>query len=338
MTFVLASVVLVTFLLILVIVYIILRYAFGMDAPSLRPDMDINPNLLITLIVIASFIIGYGLTLLLSKAIMYPVKKLIDAMETLSQGNYKTRLDFKWHIPMFQEINTSFNKMASELEHTEVLSNDFINNFSHEFKTPISSIAGFARLLKRSSLTRIQRNEYLTIIEEESMRLTGMATSILKLMKVENQTILTDICIFNISEQIRNCVLLLEDRWIMRDIDVQLDFDEFDYSGNDSLLKEVWINLFDNAIKYTPEGGIIKFDIKKKDENLVISVSNTGSEISAENQLYIFNKFYQVDKSHSSKGNGVGLAVVKKVVELHGGNVAVVSGNNKTVFIVTLPN
>ena len=322
MTFFLAAMVFVSCILIFTIVIILLRYAFqvNISLASFMPSSEVvSRNLLFVLVLISCLLVGYGLTLLLSKGIMHPVKKVTQAMEELSTGNYKKRLSFKIKMPLFDDISFSFNRMAEELEHTEMLSNDFINNFSHEFKTPISSISGFAKLLRKGNLSQEQIQEFL------------------KLTKVENQTILTDVKKFNLSEQIRNCVLLLEDRWSSKDINIDVDFDEFFIYGNEELLKEVWINLFDNAIKYTPNGGTISFNIKSKEDKIVVYVTNTGSEIPAEHQLRIFNKFYQVDHSHSAKGSGVGLAVVKKIVTLHNGEVFVISGNKKTIFVVNLP-
>ena len=211
-----------------------------------------------------------------------------------------------------------------------------MNNFSHEFKTPIVSISGFTKLLKKGNLTKEQETEYLNIIDEESSRLTYMATSVLKLIKVENQTILSNITKFNLSEQIRNCILLLEDKWSKKNIELQLDFDEFYIHANEELLKQVWINLLDNAVKFTPEKHLIKVDIKEKDENIIVSIINTGSEIPASRQKHIFNKFYQADESHSSQGSGLGLAIVKKIVDLHKGQICVISGNQKTIFLTTL--
>jgi len=163
-----------------------------------------------------------------------------------------------------------------------------------------------------------------------------MATNVLKLMKVENQTILSNVTKFNLSEQIRNCILLMENKWSKKNLDLQLDFDEFYVHGNEELLKQVWINLLDNAIKFSPQGELIKIDIKEKDNNIIVSFANTGSEIPASSQRHIFNKFYQADESHSSQGNGLGLAIVKKIIDLHKGNICVISGNKKTIFLVTL--
>lgn len=340
MTFFLSALVFISFILIFVIIYIILKYWYklNLSLSSLIPvSTFISRKNLWFLIILSCFVVGYGLTLLLSKLIMHPVSKLTQAMEELSTGNYQERLNFKIKLPFFEDISYSFNRMANELEHTETLSNDFINNFSHEFKTPISSISGFAKFLQKGNLSSEETKEYLKIIEEESSRLSKMTTSILKLMKVENQTILTDVKEFNLSEQIRNCVLLLENKWNSKFLNIDLDLPEIYIRGNELLLKEVWINLFDNAVKYTPQNSSIKFEIREKENSVSVSVANEGSEIPAEYQLRIFNKFYQVDNSHASEGNGVGLAIVKKVVNLHNGEVSVISGNKRTIFVVTLP-
>ena len=240
-------------------------------------------------------------------------------------------------MPAFAQISDGFNKMAQELQNTEMLRSDFINNFSHEFKTPIVSIAGFAKLLKRGNLTQRQREEYLDIIEEESMRLSDMATNVLNLTKVENQTILTGQSTFNLSEQLRASILLLERKWSKKNLQWQLEFGEYRITANEELLKQVWINLLDNAIKFSPEGGTIAVRITEQGGTLAVSVRNAGAAIPQPEQEKIFRKFYQADESHSSEGNGIGLAIVKRVTELHRGTVVVRSGNDETTFTVTLP-
>lgn len=284
--------------------------------------------------------ISIGICALGSQFILKPIRELIEGMNHLSRGEFATRVKIgrlAQHYPAMGEMAGCFNRMAEQLESTEMLRSDFINNFSHEFKTPIVSIAGFAQLLQYGDLSMEQQKEYLTIITEESRRLSNMATNVLDLTKVENQTILTDITGFNLSEQIRSCILLLEDKWSKRDIDLQLDFEEFHIHADKSLLKQVWINLLDNAIKFTPEGGIIQIQILPREKTLEVRLRNTGSQIPQECMNKIFNKFYQADESHSSQGNGVGLAIVKRVVQLHGGNVRAESENMVTTFVVELP-
>lgn len=339
-TFFISSIVFSIFLLLLFIIYLLFRIFIKIDLLTVFNKSPLKSNSTITIIIIASIIVGYALSFIFSDFIMKPINKVVNSMQQLSKGNFKERLHFgklDRRLYIFYEVSDSFNKMAKELEHTQTISSDFMNNFSHEFKTPIVSISGFAKLLKKGGLSQEQQLEYLDIIDEESTRLADMAVSVLKLSKVKNQTILSDITNFNLSEQIRNCFLLLQNKWENKDIDFQLDFEEFNISASEELLKQVWINLLDNAIKFTPPKETIKIDIKEKDKNLIISVINTGSQISPESQCHIFTEFYQADESHSSQGNGIGLAIVKKIVELHKGNICVISGNMKTIFVVTLP-
>ncbi|MBQ7875082.1 MAG: HAMP domain-containing histidine kinase [Oscillospiraceae bacterium] len=289
---------------------------------------------------IFSVVFGIFISLAVTKIPFKPIRKLIDGMDGLAAGDFKTRLGFDGVMdkaPVFSEITESFNKMAQQLENTEMLRSDFINNFSHEFKTPIVSIAGFAKVLKKGNLSSEQQKEYLEIIESESMRLSAMATNVLNLTKVENQTILEETSVYNLSEQIRSCMLLLENKWSGKDIDFQLDFGEHNICANEELLKQVWINLLDNAIKFTPEKNTIQVRICEQGENLLVSVMNTGSEITLAQQEKVFNKFYQADESHSTAGNGIGLAVAKKIVELHKGQISVHSEKMITVFTAKLP-
>ncbi len=269
-----------------------------------------------------------------------PVNSIINALNRLAAGDFKTRLSFSGALaknPVVLELTESFNKMASELESTEMLRSDFVNNFSHEFKTPIVSIAGFAKLLKKGNLSPQEQREYLDIIEDESLRLSYMATNVLNMTKVENQTILTGVSEYNLSEQLRTCVLLFENKWSRKNLELNLDFDEHTVCANEELMKQVWVNLLDNAIKFTPDGGCMDLTISENDDSLLVSVANTGSEIPAVKRERIFQKFYQADESHTTEGNGIGLAIVQKIVSLHGGQVTVDSQDNRTVFTVALP-
>ncbi len=304
--------------------------------------IDGRPEPMHTLIFMGliSLVMGSALTAVISKISLKPVNRIIDQMNRLASGDFKARLKIGKPInahPTFVEVTESFNKMAQELENTEMLRGDFINNFSHEFKTPIVSIAGFAKLLKRGNLTEEQKKEYIDIIEEESMRLAAMATNVLNLTKYENQTILTDVTSFNLSEQLRSSILSLEGKWSKKSIDFNLDFGEHIIQGNKDMLKHVWINLVDNAIKFSSGGGTVEIGIRERSGYYEVSVQNCGSEITPEQQKKIFNKFYQADESHASEGNGVGLALVKGISELHGGKVTVHSEDGTTTFTVSLP-
>ncbi len=286
-----------------------------------------------------SILIGFVVALLTMKYPLKPFTQLINQMNRLAAGDFKARLEFSKGFashPTFKETSESFNKMAEELEGSQLLRSDFINNLSHEFKTPIVSIAGFAKLLRKGNLTEEQKQEYLAIIEEESLRLSHVATNVLALTKVENQSILTDVSSFNLSEQIRSCVLLLEDKWSKKELDLSLDVGEFNVNANEELLKQVWINLLDNAIKFSPFGGTLSITLEQKPLRYVCRISNSGN-IPAENLEKIFSKFYQADESHSGEGTGVGLAIVKKITELHSGQVQATSADDTVTFTVELP-
>lgn len=304
----------------------------GDNLPSLKENF--------TTVVLISVVIGFVSSFSTSSFTISPINKVISGMNSLAAGDYKVRINFKppfGKMKISKNIENSFNSMASELQKTEMLRSDFVNNFSHEFKTPIVSIAGFAKLLKHGDLTPEQQKLYIDIIEEESMRLSNMATNVLTLAKIENQVIVGDVNEFNISEQIRHCVLLLESKWAKKDIEFIVDFDEYNVLANEEMLKQVWINLIDNAIKFTPEKGKIEIDLIKSGKNVAVSVINIGETIPQEKMSRIFNKFYQGDESHAGEGNGIGLAVVKHIVELHHGRVYVKSQNGITEFKVTMP-
>ena len=287
-----------------------------------------------------SLVIGCLLAFLIGKIALKPLKRIVKKLDRLANGDFKARLHFGKPIsehPTFKQVEKSFNRAAEELEHTEMLRSDFINNFSHEFKTPIVSIAGFAKLLRRGNLAEEQKEEYLAVIEEESLRLSAMANNVLSLTRVENQTILTEVTRFNLSEQIRGAVLLLAEKWMPKELSMDVQFGEHMICANEELLKQVWINLLDNAVKFSEPNGTVSVSISESDEHLAVSVSNCGRDIPPDRISHIFNKFYQADESHSSEGNGIGLAVVKKVCELHGGTVSAKSENGTTTFTVLLP-
>lgn len=315
-------------------------WALGKAGFFIRLDGELKISTIMLFAFLISIVLGTVATFLFVRIPLKPINKIINKMNRLAAGDFKTRLEFGStlsSIPAMNELTTSFNTMAQELENTELLRNGFINDFSHEFKTPIVSIMGFASLLERENLTEEQRQQYVRAIREESLRLSSMSTNILNLNKVERQTILTDVTRFNLSEQIRSAVLLLEDKWTKKNIDLRLDFDEFMVEANDELLKQVWINLIDNAIKFTDDGGIVELEMSEKNGNISVKISNTGEEIPKEKQDKLFNKFYQGDEARSVSGNGIGLAIVKRISDLHHAKITVSSENGVNTFTVILP-
>lgn len=292
------------------------------------------------IIALISLVGGTLLTFLMGTFPLRSINRMTEGLHRLASGDYKARIvpgRILGTIRPIQDMIDSFNTTAQELEGTELLRSDFINNFSHEFKTPIVSIAGFASLIKQGNLSSEEQAEYLDIIENESRRLAYMATNVLNLTKVENQAILTDVSTFNLSEQLRTCVLLLEAKWDKKNLEMALELEEHTITGNQELLRQVWVNLLDNAIKFSPEGQTVEISASEEDSSIAVSICNAGSYIPQEQQAAIFRKFYQADRSHNTEGNGIGLAVVKRVVELHGGTIQVESNPSFTKFTVTLP-
>lgn len=331
----------IVFIAIMVVMLLTIGVVYGLAQLGVIENADGqgSPEFL-RFFIYASLVIGFLLAFLTGKITLRPIKRLVNQLDRLANGDFKARLHFGRPIgahPTFKQVENSFNRAAQELEHTEMLRSDFINNFSHEFKTPIVSIAGFAKLLRRGNLTEKQKEEYLEVIEEESLRLSAMANNVLSLTRVESQTILTDVTRFNLSEQIRGAALLLAEKWTPKNISMEMQFGEQLISANEELLKQVWINLLDNAIKFSRPNGTVSVDISEEGAWITVSVANQGKDIPKDRITHIFNKFYQADESHFSEGNGIGLAVVKKVCELHNGRVFAKSEDGTTTFTVLLP-
>lgn len=280
--------------------------------------------------------IGAGLTTIFIHFPLKPIQRLLTGMKRLANGHYEDRLEPDDFRPM-KEMAHTFNALASELQNTEMLRSDFVNSFSHEFKTPIVSIRGFARLLQRGNLTEAQRQEYLNIIVDESTRLSNMATNVLNLTKVEKQSILASVARFNLSEQVRRCVLLLEKKWSPKELTITAEFDEHSIIADAELLEQVWLNLLDNAVKFSPRGGEIEVNVTRQEQSLKVAIANHGPQIPPEQIGRLYDKFWQGDHSHATSGNGIGLSVTKRIVELHRGTIGVESSPEVTVFTVALP-
>lgn len=285
----------------------------------------------------ASAIVGSLVAFIFGRIPLKPVREIIDATNKLAAGDFSARITFP-HNSVFRELRDSFNRMAQELSSIEVLRSDFVNNFSHEFKTPIVSIKGFAELLKMDALTLEERNEYLDIIVRESSRLATMATNVLNLSRVENQTIVTERKKYNLSEQIRRCILLMQTSWEQKQLDLDIDLQEVSLYGNEEMLSQVWVNLLDNAVKFSDIGGKIAVELRRTGEKAEVVVRDYGRGVSSEDLAHIFDKFYQGNSAHIMQGNGLGLTLARRIVQLHGGTIDCTSEpDHWTEFMVQLP-
>ena len=315
-----------------VLVYIPLQIVF----PALRNFSGIASS---ASTMIACTIIGTGAAAVFTKWILSPLNEMIEATERISKGDFKVHIQESFDKDSdFGMLQRSFNHMARELDSIEMFRKDFINNFSHEFKTPIVSIRGFAHQLQAGGLTPEEEREYIRIIAAESDRLAKMATNILLLSKLENQAIVTEKTEFWLDEQLRTCLVLLEKQWGPKELDLNLELDEVKYYFNENMLSQVWLNLFGNAIKFTPKGGTLSCSLKADESTVTVKITDTGCGMSEDTVRHIFDKFYQGDTSHTGDGNGIGLNIVSRILYLCGGSVKVESEiGSGSSFTVTLP-
>lgn len=321
-------IILITLILVGGFTYLLMRLGWIQAVGILR-----LPHLLLMAVSLA---VGTVLAFVISRRPLKPLQEIMDATDKIASGDYSVRVQPKG-IQNFRQLGEKFNHMAEELSSVEMLRSDFVNNFSHEFKTPIVSIRGFAKALKWDELLPEEREEYLDIIISESQRLADLSNSVLYLSKIEKQTIVTDVDRINITEQIRQVVALLYKKLAAKNISVVFDSDERYLSCNDELVRQVWLNLLDNAIKFSPNDGKITIRIAEFNSNIIVTVADEGPGVSAEMQKHLFDKFYQGEHSHTEMGNGLGLAIVRRIVELHGGSVKVSSDGKKgSVFTVEL--
>ena len=295
---------------------------------------------LVVLIVglIVSVMIGTCISAAVASKIVKPVRQVKKAMHRVEKGDFSQRLEITGFNGEVDELIESYNKMVEELGGIEMFRENFINSFSHEFKTPIVSIQGFAKQLKKENLSEEKKQEYIDIIISESKRLTNLSSNILMLTKFENQQIITDKTEFSLDEQIRNSILLLEKQWTAKNIDFDIEMQEISYISNAEMLSQVWVNIIGNAIKFSPENSTISVKLSKNKDDIRVEISDRGIGMDENTIRHIFERFYQGDKAHSAEGNGLGLPLVKRIVELCNGNIRVESEYGKgTNFIVTLP-
>ncbi len=249
-----------------------------------------------------------------------PVKQIMAALDKVMQGDFTVRIppvkEFAGETG-FNEIIKAINAMTAELQGTETLRTDFIANVSHELKTPLAVMANLSTMLQQPGISNQDRIEYAKAISHSSRRLAALITNILKLNKLENQQIFPKHEEYDLSGQLCESLLQFEDAWEAKGLNIETDIDDDVRLCSDAeLLSLVWNNLISNAVKFTPEGGTIGVSLKADEENVVVSVSDTGCGISPEVGKHIFEKFYQGDTSHATQGNGLGLALVKRVVDI----------------------
>ena len=282
---------------------------------------DWSVPLFVYLLVI-SLLVGVFVTAFLSRLFFDPVKRLRLAMSKVAKGDFTIQLKTKSTSKEIQEIYSGFNLMTDELRSTEVLQTDFVSNVSHEFKTPLGAIEGYATLLQDCDNLTPQQREYVEKIVFNTQRLSSLTGSILLLSKLENQQIPTGQTTFSLDEQIRQTIVAMEPAWSQKDLELDVEMDSIGYFGNEALMRHVWSNLLSNAIKFSPDGGMIRITLTQRQNQITFKIRDYGPGISEEAMKHIFSRFYQADSSHKQEGNGLGLALVDKILGLENGRIS----------------
>lgn len=289
--------------------------------------------------ILMGIVVGCITLVFVSKVIARPIVRLNEAMKKVSEGDFTPKLEpHASGIHEIRESYESFNRMTQELASTEILQTDFVSNVSHEFKTPINAIEGYTMLLQGTD-TSDEQDEYVEKILYNTRRLSELVGSILLLSKLENKGIQNRFEFFCLDEQMRKAIVSLEHKWTAKNIEFDVEMETVVYKGNESLLYHVFANLIDNAIKFNRDGGKITVRLAKNETDVVASVSDEGPGVGEQEKNHIFDKFYQANGSHSGEGNGLGLALVKRIVDIHRGKITV--ENNQSgigcTFTLTLP-
>ncbi|MDT2736308.1 HAMP domain-containing sensor histidine kinase [Enterococcus pseudoavium] len=290
-------------------------------------------------IIFLSLVIGAALSVFVGKRILQPIGDLRQAMSSVAKGDFTVQLKEQQQMEDVAELYHDFNLMVKELSSIETLRNDFVSTVSHEFKTPIATIKGYVQLLQNEALPLEERQIYLERMLDGTQQLTHLTDNILKLSKLENQGLGLDFQTFRLDEQIREVILFLQPKWEQLNLILDLSLPRTSYYGNEEFLYQVWLNLMDNAIKYSQKNGRIQVTLTSQPTGDLITISDEGAGMTPEVISRIFDKFYQSDTSRKTKGNGLGLALAKQIVQLHAGTIKVKSSPNKgSKFIIFLPN
>lgn len=329
------GVVFLTIFLVFAFIFLLFLVLYSLDVIPIDPRERHMPILVFAL---GSLLLGTVIAVYVGKLIVRPMQDMGEAFGALARGDFSVRLPENARIMEIREMAQRFNAMTYDLSHMETLRSDFVANVSHEFKTPIAAIEGYATLLQNPALTWERHNHYVERILDNSRRLSNLSGNILLLSRLENQETLPDLEEFRLDEQLRQCILMLEGKWSPMELEFDLSLPRMTYDGSRSLLEQVWLNLLDNAIKHSPHGGCISVAMVQQDTEVCISVRDEGSGMSEEVQKHIFEKFYQGDSSRKSEGNGLGLALVKRILDLCRGTITVHSAPDQgSEFVVSLP-
>jgi len=289
---------------------------------------------------VMSILVGILFTYIATKIVIKPINNLSKFAKKVAKGNLDVQIISDKHgYDEMTELNDNFNLMVRELSKNEYLHKDFVSNVSHEFKTPIAAIQGYSEMLSAPNLSETKRLEYAQIITKQSARLSKLSSDLLRLAELENEEVRLKQDIFRLDEQIRDAILLLQSEWEQNNLDIEVNLEKIRFQGDKALLCHVWINIIGNAIRYTNRGGKITVYLAQVDDEIVAKINDTGIGMNKEQLGRIFERFYRANESRTTGGTGLGLTIAKRIVLLHGGEIAVESEENKgTEFTIKLKN
>lgn len=297
------------------------------------------------LICCLSILIGGTILWLISSRFTKPIEEVSQAVKKVANGDFAVYIDKKashfWGYELTNETDElaeNFNTMAAELNGMDYMRKDFMSNVSHEVKTPVAAITGFTEILLEGSLSFEEQQEYLMLVNKESLRLSRLCESMLHMSRLDYQQIVRKEDRVRVDEQIRKCVIMLTEKWADKSRDYEMNLSQLEIKSDADLLTQVWSNLIDNAIKYSPENSTISICGKIEKNTLIVSVQDEGNGIDKKDQIRIYEKFYQCDESHKKNGSGLGLSIVKRIVDLLGGTITCISEKgNGTIMEVKIP-
>ncbi len=297
------------------------------------------------LICCLSILIGGTILWLISSRFTRPIEEMNKAVKKVANGNFNVRINKKADVfAMYELINemdelaVNFDMMTAELSGMDYMRKDFMSNVSHEIKTPVSAITGFTEILLKDGLSLKEQQDYLILVNKESLRLSRLCESMLRMSRLDHQQIVRKRDKVRVDEQIRKSIIMLTEKWSDKSMNYEIEFSPLEIYSDSDLLTQVWVNLIDNAIKYSPENSTIYIIGKVEQGSMIVTIQDEGNGIAPKNLTKIYEKFYQCDESHKKNGNGLGLSIVKRIIELLGGSINCISEKeNGTKMEVRIP-
>lgn len=312
------------------------------QALFIRPDIQLQfgeMRIFFSIILLLMIVLSILFVLISTRYLVKPIVKLTEATKQVAKGKYNVEL----YVKRRDEIGalaSHFSEMAKSLEQLEEMRQEFVSNVSHEIQSPLASIQGFSKTLRSAHLSDKQRNEYLSIIEEESRRMSSLSKQLLTLASLDKESEHIEKSTFDVGAQIKQVLFMTEWSWREKELAIEMDLPSTMISGDQKLLHQVWTNLITNSVKFTEEGGTLSLRVGMEDTHCHVEFQDTGIGMSKESLPHIFNRFYKEDKARSRTegSSGLGLAIVKQIVKMHGGSIHVESEKGKgSTFHVYLP-